>query len=221
MIPFKNNSLGPKSLLLSKLKYIKTYYNLSNNVEGESEFLEIINTWRELFKIEDYFKLTEYDSHIFEGAQGILLDMDHGNFPHVTYSNTTSKNAMDICGKYLDYDDINIWYTTRCYQTRHGNGYMSNYNKIDLKVDNIETNVNNPWQGEFKISEIDYELINWSIKTDFLYRNKISSSNLLVTCLDQRPDFKFDYSKINCKFENIVESSNCDTLLSKKWIPLP
>lgn len=29
------------------------------------------------------------------------------------------------------------------------------------------------------------------------------------------PDFKFDYSKINCKFENIVESSNCDTLLSK------
>ena len=33
---------------------------------------------------------------LFEGAQGILLDMDFGFFPNVTRSNTTSKNALSL-----------------------------------------------------------------------------------------------------------------------------
>jgi len=33
---------------------------------------------------------------IFEGSQGILLDMDHGFFPNVTFAHTTSRNAMEL-----------------------------------------------------------------------------------------------------------------------------
>lgn len=51
--------------------------------------------------------------------------MDHGVFPNVTYAHTTSKNAYEICKK-LDIEDIEMYYVTRSYATRHGNGWMSN-----------------------------------------------------------------------------------------------
>jgi adenylosuccinate synthase len=35
---------------------------------------------------------------LFEGAQGIMLDIDHGTYPYVTSSNTGSANAANGCG---------------------------------------------------------------------------------------------------------------------------
>ena len=42
--------------------------------------------------------LAEGKSILFEGAQGTLLDIDHGTYPFVTSSNTVSGNAAAGCG---------------------------------------------------------------------------------------------------------------------------
>ena len=61
------------------------------------------------------------DSILFEGAQGALLDIDHGTYPYVTSSTTTAGGAAAGTGvgpKYLDY----ILGITKAYTTRVGSG---------------------------------------------------------------------------------------------------
>lgn len=58
---------------------------------------------------------------LFEGAQGALLDIDHGTYPYVTSSNTTAGGAATGTGlgpRYLD-DVLGI---TKAYTTRVGGG---------------------------------------------------------------------------------------------------
>jgi len=58
---------------------------------------------------------------MFEGAQGSLLDIDHGTYPYVTSSNTTAGGASTGSGfgpLYLDY----ILGITKAYTTRVGGG---------------------------------------------------------------------------------------------------
>lgn len=60
-------------------------------------------------------------SILFEGAQGSLLDIDHGTYPFVTSSNTTAGGAPSGCGVgplYLDY----VLGITKAYTTRVGAG---------------------------------------------------------------------------------------------------
>ncbi|MEP3349636.1 MAG: adenylosuccinate synthase [Marinomonas sp.] len=58
---------------------------------------------------------------MFEGAQGSLLDVDHGTYPYVTSSNTTAGGAPAGTGfgpLYLDY----VLGITKAYTTRVGSG---------------------------------------------------------------------------------------------------
>lgn len=58
---------------------------------------------------------------LFEGAQGALLDIDHGTYPFVTSSNTTAGSAATGSGfgpLYLDY----VLGITKAYTTRVGSG---------------------------------------------------------------------------------------------------
>ncbi|WP_290536312.1 MULTISPECIES: adenylosuccinate synthase [Alcanivorax] len=58
---------------------------------------------------------------MFEGAQGTLLDIDHGTYPYVTSSNTTAGGAATGTGfgpLYLDY----VLGITKAYTTRVGSG---------------------------------------------------------------------------------------------------
>jgi adenylosuccinate synthase len=58
---------------------------------------------------------------LFEGAQGALLDVDHGTYPYVTSSNTTAGGAATGTGigpLDLDY----VLGITKAYSTRVGNG---------------------------------------------------------------------------------------------------
>ena len=58
---------------------------------------------------------------LFEGAQGALLDIDHGTYPFVTSSNTTAGSAS--CGTGLGPLDLHyILGITKAYSTRVGNG---------------------------------------------------------------------------------------------------
>lgn len=58
---------------------------------------------------------------LFEGAQGALLDVDHGTYPYVTSSNCVAAQASIGAGigpKHL----TDIWMVTKAYSTRVGEG---------------------------------------------------------------------------------------------------
>jgi adenylosuccinate synthase len=61
------------------------------------------------------------DSILFEGAQGVHLDIDHGTYPYVTSSNTCAGSVVNGAGfgpRYLDY----VLGVTKAYTTRVGGG---------------------------------------------------------------------------------------------------
>lgn len=124
---------------------------------------------------------------IFEGSQGLLLDQHYGFFPHVTRSNTGSTNIAEL-GFIPEF-----WCITRAYQTRHGNGPMTNQDiKHNFKLNPLETNVFNKFQGEFKVSLLDLDLLEYGIMKDSLI--SCHRDNLVITCLDQvQDDFRFTY----------------------------
>lgn len=157
------------------------------------------------FSIQDYDYLRDYEYLIMEGSQGILLDMDHGFFPNVTYGNVTSKNAFHVLRQGLPILDTELFYVTRCYQNRHGNGWMSNTEYVPLINNRDEINVYNEWQGNLRTGELDYSLLNYALDVDKLYSYDLPKS-LVVTCLDQRPGFKMDYTKFNTEFKAVYNS---------------
>ena len=60
-------------------------------------------------------------SVLFEGAHGVLLDLDHGTYPFVTSSSTTAGGACTGCGIGPTYIDTAVG-IVKAYTTRVGNG---------------------------------------------------------------------------------------------------
>lgn len=194
-------------ILRTKLNNIKEYYKSKNLLnpnwihaeflfKNDIEFLideKIIFDSHhpynfQIFKTNDSYK--SYQDIIFEGAQGTLLDMDFGFFPNVTRSNTTIKNAIELINNKTT-ENIDIYYVTRAYQTRHGNGYMSD-NDINIINNADETNKTNPYQGEFRTGSFDFDLIKYSLRCNENFtltentriKNHIRK-NIVITCCDQ------------------------------------
>ena len=87
---------------------ILSYKHLFDNYCVDSQSL--INKW-----------ITDNNSILFEGAQGSLLDIDHGTYPYVTSSNTTAggvSTGLGIGPKYID----KIIGISKAYATRVGEG---------------------------------------------------------------------------------------------------
>ena len=81
---------------------------------------QILNYAKPTWKvIDELYKLKK--KILFEGAQGILLDVDHGTYPYVTSSNTVAASAAtgSGCGlKLIGY----VLGITKAYTTRVGEG---------------------------------------------------------------------------------------------------
>lgn len=140
---------------------------------------------------------------IFEGSQGVLLDKDFGFFPNVTYANTTSKNAIEIIeNNHLDYP--NIYYVTRAYQTRHGKGIMTNEDlALNIRENPLENNVTNTWQGEFRKTLLDMDLLNYALTCDSNFNSNHESLNLVMTCCDQVDGLKATENGMLAEYDNI------------------
>lgn len=201
---FAADLIAPREMLVEKLKGIAYYYGFADENEIREylkDFLEAIDKidWN----IDDYSYLKLFDNLIFEGSQGVLLDMDHGIFPHVTYAHTTSKNACEVC-RFLNIEDIEMFYVTRCYATRHGNGWMSNEKEMSLRNNEEETCTFNEYQKELRLGTLDYDVLNYALKLDGAY-SCTTRKNLVVTCLDQT-DEKFEQEKLTIEFETVYGS---------------
>tara|TARA_B100000029_G_scaffold258775_1_gene255418 strand:+ start:23708 stop:25000 length:1293 start_codon:yes stop_codon:yes gene_type:complete len=81
---------------------------------------EILRFSKPVWKLIDEFK-SKKKKILFEGAQGILLDVDHGTYPFVTSSNTVASAAATGSG--CGADTINyVLGITKAYTTRVGEG---------------------------------------------------------------------------------------------------
>lgn len=193
---FAQDLLNPV-IASAKLKNIATYYKGLGFTFYAGKLEQKLSLWyssiatmlsnKSLRIFQPTFDL--YDHLIFEGAQGILLDMDHGFFPNVTRSNTTGKNAIELI-KEIGADAPHIYYVSRLYQTRHGNGFMTHENiRVPLINNENETNKAGGFQGDFRIAPLDMDLINHAMQCDALYCNDpFVVKNLVLTCKDQMID---------------------------------
>lgn len=196
---FAIDLIAPKSMLIEKLKAIAQYYGFPETEELTLEIDRFLFAIEKIqWNIADYNYLKNFNHLIFEGSQGILLDMDHGVFPNVTFSNTTSKNAHEICD-FLEIEDREMYYITRNYATRHGNGWMSDEKELKLQNNEHETCVYNDYQKELRFGNLDYNLLNYALILDGAYGNS-RQKNLVITCLDQYSE-KFEVEKLTIHFD--------------------
>jgi adenylosuccinate synthase len=222
-------------VLQQKLRAIAVYYEqktgngqLSSQLEEElaqfrqhvQSILPHIQLVQEKTFFRNVIKEDAHDHLIFEGSQGILLDMDHGFFPNVTRAHTTSRNAVDIIQRNA-LGKPEVYYVSRAYATRHGNGYLSNENlNLDITPNPDETNRYNPWQGPLRMAPLDVDMLNYALQCDENYSGNVSK-HLIITCMDQLNGplqatidgvlFHFDstmelLSHLNLKARSLIES---------------
>jgi adenylosuccinate synthase len=123
-----------EELFVSKLKEVMEFHNfaLINYYQAEPVSFEQVRD--ETLAMRDILlpliadipaMLQQYakngDKVLFEGAQGALLDIDHGTYPYVTSSNTTAGGSATGAGIgpcHIDY----VLGITKAYATRVGGG---------------------------------------------------------------------------------------------------
>ena len=134
--------------------------------------------------------LDDYDTIIFEGGQGLLLDQNNAvDFPYLTPSSTGSTQiAKRIQSLFHSDDSINLYYVTRSYMTRHGAGPMEmECKKEDIHPNIIDkTNEPNEFQGELRFGKINLESLRKRIDADcILYPGNIGvQKNIVITQLN-------------------------------------
>ena len=85
-------------------KILKEIYNISEDLDKKKiykqylEFAKILKPYIKDTSLEINNALDQGDKVLFEGAQGALLDNDHGAYPHTTSSNTISGAACTGAG---------------------------------------------------------------------------------------------------------------------------
>ncbi|MFP4399653.1 MAG: adenylosuccinate synthase [Desulfonatronovibrio sp.] len=114
-----HNALVEKNALLEKLYHLKP-------VDADEVFEHIRPLAERLvpFLGDVSHKIQEAGENeqtvLFEGAQGVHLDIDHGTYPYVTSSNTVTGNAASGAGCF--YDMKKVVGVVKAYTTRVGQG---------------------------------------------------------------------------------------------------
>lgn len=134
------------------------------------------------------------DNVIYESAQGLLLDMDYGIFPHVTRSRL---GTQEIRAELECMVPPHFYLVTRAYQTRHGNGPCGEFNFEPVNAD--ETNSSEGFQGEFKTRVLDLDMLHYAMTIDPMIRESKNKS-LVVTCLDHVVDHRVIWQGVGHSF---------------------
>lgn len=188
---------------------------------ADAAFVDACAAARTFFRLLTACEMRDtYDHLIFEGNQGVPLDAEEGIFPHVSWSACTSEKALALLTSLGRHEAPDIFYVTRCYQTRHGAGPMSNATPVHLINADTEANVENAWQGAFRTAELDLDLLDWSLATDLAHQEAFRLAtgqdprqNLIITCLDQRPGFDIQslIARFGARFASIWGSFSADS----------
>lgn len=98
---------------------------------------------------------------IWEGAQGVLLDEDHGFHPYTTWSHTTSRNARAILAEAgVKPEVIGVM---RTYGHRHGAGPFPTEGMLDMPETHNKRDL---WQGPFRTGALDLVMAEYAVAVD-------------------------------------------------------
>ena len=149
-------------------------------------FLNDIRIFLTSCDVAEHDFLRKWDKLIFEGAQGLLLDQGHKNFPHVTRSNTGLQNVSTLASL-SNIRHLDIHYVTRCYLTRHGAGPLPHESFSSPPQFKDQTNLPHEFQGTLRFAPLNIHQLNLEIMADLNKLSKDISRNitLAMTCLDQ------------------------------------
>ena len=165
--------------------YVKLF-NITHNIDEFVKACKWVDNNCIIRKLDEITDM--YGAIIFEGSQGLLLDMENGFMPHCTPSKV---GLNGIPEKYLQ--DAEVFLVMRSYLTRHGNGYDPVGESFVRKYfTNLEepTNLNDGPQGQFKIGVLDLDLVIRSFDRNHLdnYERMYSIEyNAVITHMDCSP----------------------------------
>lgn len=143
-------------------------------------YLKDLEFMKNRVNISDNTLFSCYDTLIFEGGQGLLLDQNnHEYFPHLTPSNTGLKNPQKLLANWEKSQhqssdrrrlyETEVCYVTRPYLTRHGAGRLDTAcekEEINAEMKDL-TNVPNPYQGTLRYGKMNPEQLKQRILRDF------------------------------------------------------
>jgi adenylosuccinate synthase len=140
-------------ILIKKLEKSMNYHNFLLKEYYKSDIISVDSVLDKLMPIFDRIKgyvcdvvplildLNNDSNIIFEGAQGTMLDIDHGTYPYVTSSNTTLPGLITGTGIGVDKVDYSLG-ITKAYTTRVGHGPFPTELRDQLGLDIAK------WGGE-------------------------------------------------------------------------
>jgi adenylosuccinate synthase len=115
-------------------------------------------------------------SVLFEGSQGVMLDLRYGYFPHVTYGWMLPDDVYTMCHQ-AGFPDPFIIGCTRTYSTRHGAGPFYPEGTADVHEPD---NITGVWQGSFRTGLLDMGTLEYA--ADLLKPDALS-----IACMDTYP----------------------------------
>ena len=126
--------LSNKTILKEKIRLLVGYHNRLLEDLYDHETYDVEEVFKDILQYEHLYKkycvdsqdlmykwVSEKKSILFEGAQGTLLDIDHGTYPYVTSSSTTAggvSTGLGIGPKFIN----KIIGISKAYATRVGEG---------------------------------------------------------------------------------------------------
>jgi adenylosuccinate synthase len=195
--------------------YLKTIHKQEDlrDLKHELEIFDIHHLMKEYLAIGNLINVRHHQTilheiskgnTIFEGAQGLKLDMDAGAFPYVTRSNTGLQNVAHLL-QGID-REVNVHYMTLAYRTRHGAGPLQHEGKPLPKVSDL-TNFKNEFQGSLRFAPLDIdELLSDIMRDVSLHSNGLQAKHhVCVTCMDQLNNGSVDVV-LNGKVETMQHS---------------
>ena len=200
------------------------------NCHFTANFLEIFFSDQVMYdfmeELKEFFLLTYYapdciysfyDNIIFEGGQGLALDMDNKEeWPHLTPSHTGSDWIIEEINKHTELQNctINVIYVTRTYITKHGAGPLKNsFSPLDYGlVDN--TNIYNKWQGTIRYAFLNVTEMENRCNKDFSKWKTVSNKvrkEFFISHYNYVPRIPSIYKDSTCPYlGNILDSLECD-----------
>lgn len=133
---------------------------------------------------------------VFEGAQGTMLDIDHGTFPYVTSSNTTLSGVVSGTGVNMGLINYGLG-ITKAYSTRVGHGPFPSElnNEIGNRIGEIGGEIGATTGRTRRCGWLDLKVLKKSIRI-----NNLSGIALTkIDVLDQFDEISIctDYGEIN------------------------
>jgi len=200
--------LKNETIFLKKLEDLMEYHNfiLENYFDVESinthvVAKELLNKYNMISKYiidtDEYINdLCKEGGVVFEGAQGTMLDVDHGTFPYVTSSNTTLSGVVSGTGANMSLIKYGLG-ITKAYSTRVGHGPFPSElsNNIGEKIGKIGGEIGATTGRTRRCGWLDLKVLRKSIRLNNL-------SGIALTKIDVLDNFKeisicVDYGSID------------------------